>query len=42
MAGPLGALLMGPTASTTEIEEYVDGGGPGGATSGSGSIQHQG
>jgi hypothetical protein len=26
MAGPLGALLVGPVASTTEVEEDLDGG----------------
>jgi hypothetical protein len=28
MAGPLGALLVGLTASTTEFEDDVDGGPP--------------
>jgi hypothetical protein len=28
MAVPLGALLVGPTAATTEFEEGVDGGAP--------------
>jgi hypothetical protein len=26
MVGPLGALPVGPTASTTEVEEDIDGG----------------
>jgi hypothetical protein len=30
MAAPLRALLVGPTASTTEFEDDVDGGHPGG------------
>jgi hypothetical protein len=31
MAGPLGALSVGPTTSTTEVELDDDGGAPGGA-----------
>jgi hypothetical protein len=30
MVGPCGALPVGPTASTTEFEDDVDGGPPGG------------
>jgi hypothetical protein len=30
MASPLGVLLVGPTASTTEVEDDIDGRPPGG------------
>jgi hypothetical protein len=40
MAGPLGALSAGPTVSTTDVENDVDGGPLGGATDGSGSVHH--
>jgi hypothetical protein len=29
MAGPLGALLAGPAASATDVEDDIDGGPPG-------------
>jgi hypothetical protein len=29
MVAPLGALPVGPAVSTTEVEEGIDGGGPG-------------
>jgi hypothetical protein len=35
MVGPLGALPVGPTTSTTEVEDDVDSGPPWGTTSGS-------
>jgi hypothetical protein len=40
MAGPLGALPMGPAVATTEVEEDVDGGPPRGTASVSDSGQH--
>jgi hypothetical protein len=36
-----GALPVGPTMSTTEVEEEIDGGPPGGAVNGSGSVHHR-
>jgi hypothetical protein len=42
MVGLVGVLPMGPTASTTEVEEDVDGGPPRGAAGGSGSVHHRG
>jgi hypothetical protein len=42
MAGPLGALPVGPAMSTSEVEDDVDGGPPGGPVDGSGSVHHQG
>jgi hypothetical protein len=42
MEGPLGVLRVGPTASTTEVEEDIDGGPLGGAAGGSGSVHHRG
>jgi hypothetical protein len=41
MAGPLGALLVGPAASTIEFEDDIDGGPPGGTACGSGSVHHR-
>jgi hypothetical protein len=41
MADPWGALPAGPTASTTEFEEDVDGGPPGGIAGGSDSVHHR-
>jgi hypothetical protein len=40
MVGPLGVLPVGLAASTTELEEDVDGRAPGGATGRSGSVRH--
>jgi hypothetical protein len=42
MAGHLGALLAGSTASTTEFEDNVDGGHPGGAVGGCGNVHQRG
>jgi hypothetical protein len=42
MVGPLGVLPVGPTTSTTEVEQYVDGRPPGGAVGGSDSDHHRG
>jgi hypothetical protein len=36
----LGVLSVGSTASTTEIEEDIDGRPPGGAAGGSGNVHH--
>jgi hypothetical protein len=41
MVDPLGVLQVGPAASTTEFEEGVNGGAPGGATNASGNIHHR-
>jgi hypothetical protein len=41
MAGPLGALSVGPIVATTEVEEDVDGGPLGGAAGGSNSVHQQ-
>jgi hypothetical protein len=41
MAGPLGVLLVGPAAATTEVEEDVDGGPLEGVVGGSGSGHHR-
>jgi hypothetical protein len=40
MAPPLGAILVGLTAFTTEVEEDIDGGLPGGAIGGFDSVHH--
>jgi hypothetical protein len=40
MAGPLGVLVAGMAAATTEVED-VDGGPPGGAGGRSGSGHHR-
>jgi hypothetical protein len=42
MAGPLGALLVGSTVFTIDVEEDVDGGPLAGAIGGSGSDYHRG
>jgi hypothetical protein len=42
MAAPLGVLPTGLAASTTKFEDNVDGGPHGGATGGSGSVDHRG
>jgi hypothetical protein len=41
MVGPLRVLLAGPTATTTEVEEDIDGRPLGGATGESGSGYHR-
>jgi hypothetical protein len=41
MTGPLGVLLVFPAAATTEAEEDVDGGPPGGAVGISDSGHHR-
>jgi hypothetical protein len=41
MVWTLGALPAGPTASTTEVEDDINGGAPGGAVIGSGSIHRR-
>jgi hypothetical protein len=41
MAGPLGALPVGPTTFIIKVEEDVNGGPLGGAADGSGSIHHR-
>jgi hypothetical protein len=41
MAGPLGVLPVGPTASTTEFEDDVNGRALGGTAGGSDSVRHQ-
>jgi hypothetical protein len=41
MVGPLGALPVGPAASTTEVSDDVDGWPLEGATGGSDSIHHR-
>jgi hypothetical protein len=41
MAAPLGVLAECPTAATTEVEEDIDGGAPGGSWPESGSSHHQ-
>jgi hypothetical protein len=41
MAGPLGALSVGPAASTTEVRDGIDGRPLGGAVGGSGSVGHR-
>jgi hypothetical protein len=40
MAGPLEALPAHPVASTTEVEDDVNGEAPGGAAGKSGSVHH--
>jgi hypothetical protein len=40
MAGPLGVLPAGLVASTTEVEDDVDGRPPGAAVGGSDSVHH--
>jgi hypothetical protein len=40
MSEPLGALPTGPIASTTEVEEDVDAGPPGGVVGGFDNIHH--
>jgi hypothetical protein len=42
MAGSVGVLLVGQTASTTEVEVDVDGGPPRGAVGGSDNVHHRG
>jgi hypothetical protein len=41
MVGPLGVLSGAPSVATTEVEEDVDGGAPGGAAGSSGIGHHQ-
>jgi hypothetical protein len=38
---PWEALSLGPTASTTKVEDDIDGGPPGGAAGGFGSVYHR-
>jgi hypothetical protein len=40
MAGPLGMLPAGPKASTTKVEDDVEGRTPGSTASGSDSVHH--
>jgi hypothetical protein len=39
MVAPWGALPVGPTTSTTEVEEDIDGGPPGGTVDGSSIVR---